>query len=75
MIGFTAEYEGGEIEIDPGEILEAGWFKADRPHPSGQDGSAVPQYPVPCEVKTPHVGESHGTGPGPSAAAPLSKRA
>lgn len=30
MIGFTADYESGEIEIDPGEILEAGWFTADR---------------------------------------------
>ncbi|WP_321495399.1 NAD(+) diphosphatase [uncultured Desulfobacter sp.] len=30
MIGFTAEYESGEIDIDPREILEAGWFKADR---------------------------------------------
>jgi len=30
MIGFTADYESGEIEIDPGEILAAGWFTADR---------------------------------------------
>jgi NAD+ diphosphatase len=29
MIGFTAEYAGGEITIDPREIAEAGWFKAD----------------------------------------------
>ena len=30
MIGFMADYESGEIEIDPTEIIEAGWFKADR---------------------------------------------
>ncbi len=29
MIGFTAEYAGGEIVIDPKEILEADWFRAD----------------------------------------------
>lgn len=29
MLGFTAEYEAGEIAIDDNEILEAQWFKAD----------------------------------------------
>ena len=29
MIGFTAEYAGGEIKVDPVEILDAGWFSAD----------------------------------------------
>jgi len=29
MIGFTAEYESGEIQIDGEEIVEARWFKAD----------------------------------------------
>ena len=29
MIGFTAEYESGEISIDTTEIVEAGWFRAD----------------------------------------------
>lgn len=29
MIAYTAEYAGGEIRIDPGEIAEAGWFSAD----------------------------------------------
>ncbi len=28
MLGFTAVYAGGEIEIDPTEIAEAGWFTA-----------------------------------------------
>ena len=28
MIGFTAEYQSGEIQIDPAEIVEAAWFKA-----------------------------------------------
>lgn len=30
MIGFTAEYAGGEIRIDPTEITDAGWFSADQ---------------------------------------------
>lgn len=29
MIGFTAQYGGGELTIDQKEILEAGWFSAD----------------------------------------------
>ncbi|HME44004.1 MAG TPA: NAD(+) diphosphatase [Syntrophorhabdales bacterium] len=29
MIGFTAQYAGGEISIDEAEIVEAGWFEAD----------------------------------------------
>jgi NAD+ diphosphatase len=30
MIGFTAEYESGEIRIDGEEIVEAGWYRADK---------------------------------------------
>jgi NAD+ diphosphatase len=30
MIAFTAEYEGGDLRIDPSEITEADWFAADR---------------------------------------------
>jgi len=29
MIGFTAQYAGGEITIDETEIVDAGWFRAD----------------------------------------------
>jgi NAD+ diphosphatase len=29
MVGFTAEYKSGKIEIDKEELLEANWFKAD----------------------------------------------
>ena len=29
MIGFTAEYDGGEIKLEESEIAEAGWFAAD----------------------------------------------
>ena len=28
MIGFTAQYESGEIRIDGEEIVEAGWYQA-----------------------------------------------
>jgi NAD+ diphosphatase len=30
MIGFTAEYAGGEITVDEAEIVDAGWFTAER---------------------------------------------
>jgi NAD+ diphosphatase len=30
MIGFVAEYAGGEIVIDPKELEGAGWFALDR---------------------------------------------
>lgn len=29
MLGFTADYAGGEIHVDGVEITEAGWFRAD----------------------------------------------
>jgi NAD+ diphosphatase len=29
MIGFTAEYDGGEIRLEESEIADAGWFRAD----------------------------------------------
>lgn len=29
MVGFTAEYDSGEIQVDNKEIAEANWFKAD----------------------------------------------
>src|SRR5205814_7712014 len=29
MIGFTAEWKAGDIEIDPDEIVDAQWFKVD----------------------------------------------
>jgi NAD+ diphosphatase len=29
MIGFTADYAGGEIRPEPGEIEDAGWYRAD----------------------------------------------
>ena len=29
MVGFTADYAGGEIDVNKSEIVEAAWFKAD----------------------------------------------
>ncbi|MAT04245.1 MAG: NAD(+) diphosphatase [Acidimicrobiaceae bacterium] len=29
MVGFTAEYESGEIDCDPTEIADAGWYRRD----------------------------------------------
>jgi NAD+ diphosphatase len=28
MIAFTAQYDSGEIQIDPNEIEDAGWYQA-----------------------------------------------
>jgi NAD+ diphosphatase len=30
MMGFTADYESGEITVDQCEITDAGWYKADK---------------------------------------------
>lgn len=29
MLAFTADYDSGEIDIDPNEISEAGWYGID----------------------------------------------
>jgi NAD+ diphosphatase len=29
MVGFTAEYESGEIQLDENELAEANWFSAE----------------------------------------------
>jgi NAD+ diphosphatase len=29
MIGFTADYTGGDLAPEPGEIEDAGWYTAD----------------------------------------------
>ncbi|MCP5028421.1 MAG: NAD(+) diphosphatase [Actinomycetia bacterium] len=41
MIGFTAEYESGEIAIQEEEIVEAGWFAADAMPPSPKGGMSI----------------------------------
>jgi NAD+ diphosphatase len=40
MIGFTAQYESGEIRIDGEEIVEAGWYRA----------SELPTIPGPVSI-------------------------
>ncbi len=40
MIGFTAQYESGEIKIDGEEIVEAGWYRA----------SELPKIPGPVSI-------------------------
>ena len=30
MVAFTAEHAGGDIRIDPAEIVDAGWYTADQ---------------------------------------------
>jgi NAD+ diphosphatase len=38
MIGFFATYAGGELQLDPSEIVDGGWFRPD-------DLPALPPYP------------------------------
>jgi NAD+ diphosphatase len=40
MVAFTAEYAAGDIKVDPGELLDAGWYAAD----------ALPSLPDPLTV-------------------------
>jgi NAD+ diphosphatase len=40
MIAFVADYDGGEIVCEPGEILDAGWFPLDR----------LPTLPLPISI-------------------------
>jgi NAD+ diphosphatase len=39
MIGFIAEYEGGEIIVERGELEDAGWFRRDSLPPTFSSGS------------------------------------
>lgn len=41
MIGFTAEYESGEIECDPSEIADAGWYRRDALPPMVPPGISI----------------------------------
>ncbi len=41
MVGFTADYAGGEIRIDPKEIEDAGWYTADRMPERLPSGAAI----------------------------------
>jgi NAD+ diphosphatase len=40
MVGFTADYAGGEIRLQESEIAEAGWFRYD----------ALPEIPPPLSI-------------------------
>jgi NAD+ diphosphatase len=61
MIGFTADYAGGELAPEPGEIEDAGWYRADE----------LPESPisVPARVSIARAMiddfvERHGLDPG-----------
>lgn len=40
MIAFTADYDTGELNVDPTELAEAGWYSAD----------ALPEFPPPPSI-------------------------
>lgn len=48
MLGFVAEYQSGEIEVDGDEIVEAGWFSAENlphvPPPQTISGSLIQTF-------------------------------
>ena len=41
MCGFTCQWQAGEIEIDPEEIVEAGWYTADNLPPCPRGGMSI----------------------------------
>ena len=41
MIGFTARYGGGELELQEDEIVAAEWFTADRLPPCPKGGMSI----------------------------------
>ncbi|MEO1060974.1 MAG: NAD(+) diphosphatase [Actinomycetota bacterium] len=41
MIGFTARWASGELDIDPTEIVDAGWFRADDLPPAPIGGMSI----------------------------------
>lgn len=47
MIAFTAEWDGGEITVDPGEIAEARWFGP---------GDVLPEIPVGVSIAADLIG-------------------
>jgi NAD+ diphosphatase len=57
MVGFTADYAGGEIVVDNNEILSAGWF--DRDH--------LPLLPLPMSISRALIDQwiRKGDGAGP----------
>jgi NAD+ diphosphatase len=57
MVAFTAEYAGGEIEVEESELVDAGWYSAD----------ALPSLPDPITVARKLIEwfrSTHGEGAG-----------
>jgi NAD+ diphosphatase len=52
MIGFTADYAGGEIQVDAKEILSAGWFPADALPPRIPDKISIARKLIDAFVET-----------------------
>lgn len=53
MVGFTADYQEGEIRIDPAEIKDAGWFEA----------GSLPQIPPRISIARQLIDWFIGTAP------------
>lgn len=58
MLGFFAEYEAGEIQIDPAEIVDAKWFRYDQlpqtPAPASVAGQLIAHYTARLRQTNPH---------------------
>ena len=52
MLGFVAEYDGGEISVDGEEVVDAGWFAPDElpmtPPTMSIAGDCAPRFPPRC---------------------------
>ena len=62
MIGFTAKYAGGEIERDPSEIEEAGWFGPDNLPPRLPGKISIARKLIDWYIEK-HSDEGHGKAP------------
>jgi len=51
MVGFTADYAGGEIRVDPKEIVSAGWFRADALPPRIPDKISIARKLIDAFIK------------------------
>lgn len=60
MIGFRAEYAGGDIQIDPHEIVDAGWYDISRLPPIPPAGSISRRLIDEYLQQFPHVPTQRG---------------
>jgi NAD+ diphosphatase len=58
MVGFTARWASGEIQIDEDEIVDAGWYSASHLPPSLPDGISISRWLIDAFLSA-HPGAAH----------------